>query len=502
MRPPSLLSLALAGVCFAIGCGPGEKGPPSSGNTSASKQSSSPTTEALARGVAVPAEKARRPRFRQNHEESGLKVLPDGDLREWETAAGVQWIEMTPPRKAASSWSGPSDLQAKLALASYGGGVSMAVAVQDDVHQKARFAAAIPRADHVEVELWPGRRPEAGSRALRDRALGLHFRMGSVRQLVEVLRPKETWREAALSAAGAVVPGGYQVEARLPLSVLTPLPGAKIDRIFYRVTVYDADDAESLAEPTLAAEGESHLDPPLEVPEAVQRRASVRVCMAAEPEALWGHENGWRCSIPFERQGLGEDDAESSAAIRLGHSLLVAPPTLVWIRERLVFVNLAGVERGIVGLLDKRDTLLSVMRLGVIGAFDPGNTQAKDSDAEPMKLPDGTWAVAVTHSYPDRAMVEGGRCSAGHRIYLSILALRGCLVSTPFEPAPEPDKPPYLEEVFRLLLEDCGGTLANDWTLSKDRQTIAVHSSLHPSRTPQRYVYGEGRYRPAAPVRE
>lgn len=454
-------------------------------------------------------------------------MLPDGDLREWE-AAKVPFVEAQ-RLASARRWSGANDLSARVAFASYGGGLSLALAVADDSARAAKVAAGLERSDHVLVELWPGVRPPTRSAALpsigraardpaptptaalRDRALGIRFRLGTLRQLVVIEKPAdESWREAALSAFGAAtgvtaakaVPG-YQLEARLPLSVLTPLPAPRIETLHYRITFFDADqgDAEAeAAEPTARAEGSLRLDPVLEVPEAVQRRPSVRVCMASEPDALWGFEGGWRCSLPYVDEELVEDDGngEKSSALRLGHSILPTPPTLVWLRERVIFVNLAGVQRGLAALLDKKETILSVMRLGVVGALDPGSTWARDSDAEPLKLPDGSWAVAVTHAEPARsALVAGGRCAAGHRVYLSILALRGCLTSTPHQPAPEPDPkhPPYLEEIFRLLLEDCEATSANDWTLSKDRSKITVHSSLYPARPPVVYRYEGGRYR-------
>jgi hypothetical protein len=430
-------------------------------------------------------------------------VLPDGDLREWE-AAKVAFLEAE-RLPSARRWTGVGDLSAKVAFASYGGGLSLALSVADDSSRAAKVAASLERADHVLVELWPGVRPPARRRSsLRDRALGIRFRLGTLRQLAVIEKPAdESWREAALSAFGAAAGQGYRLEARLPLSVLTPLPAPRIETLHYRITIFDADQGdaeEEAAEPTARAEGSLRLDPALEVPEAVQRRPSVRVCMASEPDALWGFEGGWRCSLPYVDEELTEDDGtgEMSSALRLGHSILPTPPTLVWLRERVIFVNLAGVQRGLAALLDKKETIYSVLRLGVVGALDPGSTWARDSDAEPLKLPDGSWAVAVTHAEPARAaLVAGGRCAAGHRVHLSILALRGCLTSTPHQPAPEPDprNPPYLEEIFRLLLEDCEATSANDWTLSKDRRTITVHSSLYPARPPVVYRYVDGRYR-------
>jgi hypothetical protein len=491
MRSCRLILLALLALGAACSTGPSRRRP------AVAKRAAAPVEGArLQLGFAPPADRARRPRFRADQQdERGLQVLPDGKLREWE-AAGTTWIEIPPPAKRPASWTGADDLQAQLALASYRNGLSLAIRVKDDVHLGARSASALRRSDHVEVSLWPGRRPSSTTRPA-DRALGLRFRLGTVKQLVEILRPAdEPWREAALASFGAAVPGGYQIEARLPLPLLTPLPSGSVDTVHYRVAVFDTDARETAAEAKLVVEGSARLDPPLLVPEAVQKRASLRACMAAEPDALWGYENGWRCSIPYAPETLPEDDGAPPSTVRLGHSLLTAPPTLTWIRERVIFVNLAGVQRGVAALYDKKSTLLSLMRLGVFGAFDPGNAQAKDSDVEPIKLPDETWAVAVTHAYPARARQAGGRCAAGHVIYLSIIALRGCLVSTPFAPAPEPEKPPYLEEIFRATLEDCEESVANDWTLSKDRKTIRVHSSLYPSRGKTTYTFKDGRYLP------
>jgi hypothetical protein len=488
----------LCAICVcAAGCGSSPLGVERRASSTRRPASRPASGEALQRGFTPPPERARRPRFRPEGEERGVQALPDGGLREWE-AAGVQWIEARPVSPRAPGWSGADDLQAKLALASYRGGLSLALAVKDDVHVGARYAAALDRSDHVEVELWPQRRPDRSRAA--DRALGLHFRLGTVKQLVQLLHPEEPWREGALSAFGVATAEGYQLEARLPLSLLTPLPAPSIDVVHYRVVVHDADARDgSAAEPTLVAEGSVKLDPPMQVPEAVQRRPSMRICMAAEPDALWGYENGWRCSVPYEEESLDDND-DVVSGLRLGHSLLVSPPTLQWIRERVVLVNIAGVQRGVMALLDKKDTILSLMHLGVVGALDPGNPLAKDSDAEPLKLPDGSFAVAVTHTTPSwratggRPPHVGARCSVGHRIYLSIIALRGCLLSTPFAPAPEPPSPPFLEEIFRATLEDCESSVANDWSLSKDRKVIKVHSSLYPSRPAVTYAWRDGRY--------
>ena len=171
------------------------------------------------------------------------------------------------------------------------------------------------------------------------------------------------------------------------------------------------------------------------------------------------------------------------------------PPRIVWIRERVLFVNFIGVRTGVAALLDEKDAILSVMPLGVVGAEDPGNPRVSESGTETLRLPDGTYAVAVTHAYPAKPGALGGRCAAGHRVFLSLVALRGCYKSTPEKPAPDPEFTPYLEEVFRVLLEDCETSVANDWSLSRDRRTIKVHSSLYPSRPSQVWIFRDGSYR-------
>ena len=97
------------------------------------------------------------------------------------------------------------------------------------------------------------------------------------------------------------------VEVRLPLSVLTPLPVPKIESLHYRVTVHDSDD-DGQARPSLRFEGTARLDPPLMVPEAVQKRASIRVCMATQPGTLWTYVHGWRCGVPYRPETLRIDD--------------------------------------------------------------------------------------------------------------------------------------------------------------------------------------------------
>ena len=454
------------------------------------------TTLVPLRGSPVPARWSVRPRFPPPGQAlQGLRALPDGDLAEW-VGSTIHWDRNARPVGRPAGYSGRKDLEAWVGLASYGSGLSLAVLARDDSHQPARAASALEGSDHVEIELWPGAKVTPHT--------GLHLRLGTSRQLINVLRPEgEPWRETSISATGAALgaggsgPGGsgYQVEVRIPLSTLTPLPGPRVDAVRYRVTIHDADRDEKEAIPTLRIEGVARLTPSMDLPEAVQKRSSVRICLATQKGALWGYENGWRCAIPVELDAPSPDDTASVSAVAFGYARVPTPPRIVWIRERLLFVNFTSVDRGVAALLDGKDTILSVMPLGVVAAEDPGNPRVKDSGAETLKLPDGTWAVAATHAFPAQPGPLGGRCAGGHRVYLSILALRGCLKSTPHAPAPDPPFTPYLERVFQVLLEDCDSSAANDWSLSRDRRTIKVHSSLYPARPPTVWVFRDGRYR-------
>lgn len=493
-RSPRLAAI-LALACWGALAGCNSENVPTRGELPQAKEEGSKAGEEmdgpLRRGVTPPAALARRPRV-SNSTKPGLKTLPDGDLQEWRSSS-VHWVESGSPIPGVKGWSAEGDLQAKLALASYGSGLSLALRVKDDVLRAASCASALARSDHVEIELIPrGRREKA---PLANKMMGIHFRLGTNRLLVDVVRPRGTWRDRAISSAGVRGEGGYLLEARLPLSALTPLPDPVVKALRYRVTIHDSDAKDAAAEATLRLEGEVRLDPPLEAPEAVQKRGSIRVCLAAEEAALWGYWNGWRCAVPYIRDGVSQDDTAAQTTVKLGFSRVPEPPKIVWIRERVLFVNLPGVRRGVAALLDKRGTILSLMKLGVVGAEDPGNSRTKYSGAEHFKLPDGSWAVAVVHSYPEPARGMAGRCSGGHRVYLSVLALRFALTSTPHKPAPDPPQPPYFEEVFRVLLEDCNASVARDWSLSKDRQTIKIHSSIRPARPATVHVYRGGRYR-------
>lgn len=458
-------------------------------------------SEGLQKGRRVPPELAQRPRFSRRPKPPGLRCNPDGVLAEWRQVKDLKWLEDAAVVPGAKHYRGPKDLSAKLAIVSYSGGLSLAVITSDDVHLPAKAPGSFGQTDGVEVELWP--LGPAGDEASKNPAIGVHFWLGSFKQLVRFDRPDETWRQAATHAFGAEIGQGWQVEARLPLSALTPLPVPKVERLRYRVTVHDADKAGE-AEPTLRFSGELSLSPALEVPEGVQRRLSTRICMADLPSrALWGFQRGWRCSIPYRPWRQTSDDRVVPADVRFSHSRMPEPPKLRYLKERLLLINHPGLGRGVAGLVSEDKELLSLLDLGIVGAADPGNPLTRSSDAEPLRLPDGTWAVAVTHAYPTRparaagAKVPpfGARCVKGHRVYLSIIAAVGAPHSTPDKHIPKPDPPPHLQEVLRILLEDCERSQAFDWSISKDRRTVRVHNSIFPSRPARVYRFEKGTYR-------
>ena len=448
------------------------------GSGSAATPAEGSKRKALRRGLRLPEEVARRPRFKSIPAE-GLRAQPDGELKEW--AGFTRWLTAQQV-KGTTGWTGKADLSAELGLASYPGGLSVALKVTDDVHRPALYASALGKSDHVELELVPMGRGNPGE--LASRLVGVHLRLGSKRQLVDLIKGDRR-RLKQLAVSGVAQRGGYRIEARLPLTTLTPLPAARIARLRYRVTIHDSDAADQRAVGTLRFQGELKLDPPMRIHEAVQKRASIRICQATQPDALWGYWHGWRCAVPH-LSGQGQEAA-------LSYARVPDPPTVVWIRERVLFVNLPGKNRGLAALLDHKDTILSVMRLGVVGAEDPGNPLTRRSGAEVLKLPDGSWAVAVVHALPAEAGL-GGECSSGHQVLLSVLALRHALTSTPHKPAPEPPVPPFLEEILRVVLEDCNQRVANDWKVSKDRRTIRIHSSLYPTRPASQYVFDRDRY--------
>ncbi|MCA9665527.1 MAG: hypothetical protein KC503_08060 [Myxococcales bacterium] len=493
---PKQLSLCAYVLVIAgtIGCSDTRAGAGSASAAARARRSRAPAAaaesapwilEKVRRGLRPDPKWAARPRIKAD-DRSGLRALPDGKLEEW---ADAKWIAPTTGGDAAS---------AKLAFASYPGGLSLAIVVRDAHHHAAAAASALDKSDHVKLELWPlasGPRLKPED-ATAKAALGVTLRLGTRNQLIAFDRPREAWREKAASATGVPQPGGggYQIEARLPLKTLTPLRGATVAKLRYRVTVFDADKKGGAAVARQRFEGVAELKVPMHVPEAVQKRPSARVCMASEASALWGFRNAWRCVVPHGRRDVGADDRQAPS-IAFAWGRYPKPPRLQWLREKLIFINMLGLGHGHAALLSKDEKILSLLRLGIVGNEDPGNARAHESGAEPIKLPDGTWAVVVVHAEPAKTGPMGARCAAGHRVYTSIIAARGAPESTPHKPAPEPATPPQLEEVFRVLLEDCSGRRAFDFDLSKDRRVVRVRNSLFPARDVSTFVYRDGFYR-------
>ena len=316
----------------------------------------------LLRGRPVSDRWARLPGF-PPRAARGLHALPDGSLEEWQGRA-VHWNRTARPVGRPAGYRGRADLHApRFGLASYGSGVSLALEVFDDSHRPAVATGVLGSSDHVEVELFPG-----------DAGPGVKLQLGTLRKLVRFVRPAQAWRERDVSAAGVASETGYRVEARVPLSTLTPLSGPRIAKIRYRVTLHDADadDLDGRTRPTLRFEGSAVLSPPLEVPEAVQRRTSVRICAGSQADALWSFRNGWRCAVPYRDGAVPADDTAAPAGPRPGRTRIPSAPRIVWIRERLMFINFIGARRGLAALVDRGETILSVMPLGVVGSADPG----------------------------------------------------------------------------------------------------------------------------------
>lgn len=448
----------------------------------------------LLRGRRAPGSLAQRPHF-ERPTEGGLRCNADGSLAEWR---GASWIEKATPLGAMGA-SPAAQLKARLALASYSGGLSLAISAKDASHVPAKAAGMFGQADAVLVELTPAELPKEMHASL----FGVRFWLGTFRRLVHFEKPSQRWRDAAVGSFGAEVPGGWQLEARIPLSTLTPLPEPRVKRWRYRVTVYDAGAAQKKAAPALRFAGELAFDPVPEVHEAVRRRLSVRSCMAAHPgKAVWGFRNGWRCSVPYETRRVFEDDAlpGKEKRIALSHARMPDPPVLRFLRERVVLLNYPGLGRGLAALVRADKTLVSLLDLGVVGARSPGNALTKHSDAESLRLPDGTWAFSVVHAYPEQpatASPLGARCEGGQRVFLSIVAVRGAPHVTPHKAVPEPDPPPILEEVLRVQLAGCKDRVARRWRISRDAGEVKVFDSLYPRKAPRRYAYQQGRYRRA-----
>ncbi len=488
------LALPLSLTLTLSACSNGKKdkeAPAADRSAAATPAASEPAPPAtLMRGTSPAKKWATRPRPKPQKNE-GLRPLPDGELVEWGRDS-INWQASRESIPGAKGWSGPGDLSARFALSSYEGGLGLALEVTDDRSRQATYAGALPASDHVELELIP--RGEGKQGQLGKRAVGLRLRVGTVRQLVEVLGEKGIPRKVKPTAQAVAAGTGYRLEMKIPLAALTPLPEPELRKLDYRVTLFDADADGEKAAATMRFAGQFRPDPVPRVPEAVRKRGSVRACMSVVDGALWGYWNGWRCAVPFIRPATAEEDGARAGSLGMAFHRVPEPPRIVWIRERVLFINMPGLNQGIAALINQRKVITSVMTLGVVSAEDPGNPLSRNSGAEPFELPDGTWALAVVHAYPRAPGPLGGRCGGTHRVYLSVLALRRAFKSTPHKPAPEPDPPPELEEILRVLLDDCRTRAANDWSLSKDRSTIRIKSSLRPHQPVVEYKFSGGRY--------
>ncbi|MBW2731145.1 MAG: hypothetical protein JRH20_02060 [Deltaproteobacteria bacterium] len=433
---------------------------------------------------------ARRPHFKRPVQ-GGVRCNADGSLGEWQS---LRWFEK-PVRLRADS--NTEDLSARMAVASYSGGLSLALVARDDSHVPAKALGMFGRTDAVEIVLTPAVVPKGMDASL----LGVRFWLGTFRTLVRFDKPSQRWRDAAVASFGAETPQGWQLEARIPLSTLTPLPAPRVARWRYRVTLHDADGNEKSAHPSLRFEGEIRFDSVPEVHEAVRRRLSIRACMAAFPQrALWGFHNGWRCSVPYERRRFLSDDAAPGPleSVALSHARMPTPPVLRYLRERVVLLNFPGLGRGLAALVKGDKTLISLLDVGIVGARSPGNGQTKESNAKSWRLPDGTWAFSVVHAFPEQPALArplGGRCEDGRRVFLSIIAVRGAPHVTPHKVVPEPNPPPELEEVLRVQIAGCEDRVARRWRMSADAREVRIYDSLRPSSSPGLYVYDRGIYR-------
>ena len=420
-----------------------------------------------------------------------MRCLPDGDLAEWRGRAWTRVPRSDEPVRPGNR----ADLNARFAVESYGGGICVALDVDDDVHEPATSEGALDDSDALDLALWP--RSSGAPAAKRGQPLiGVHLRVGTLRQLVRLRVSRPDGRAELISANGVERPGGYRLELRLPLAVLTPLDGPTVDRLRLQIDVRDRD-ATGPARNKAHWQGTLELDPPLRVPEAVQERVSVRACMAAEPTALWGYHNGWRCSVPYRVAAWSGDDSRPRPAWRLSHARMPEPPRLAYLRERVVLLNFPGIKRGLAALFDRKETILSLLDLGVVGARRPGSASTRESDARGLRLPDGTWAVAVTHAYAARDVPpeRGGRCNPGYLVLGSIIAVRGAPHVTPQEHVPEPKTPPRLEEVFRTVLDDCDEARRFDWDIAEDGRRVTVRDSLSPLRPAAVFAYDRGWFR-------
>ena len=382
------IAIAVAGAAACKGSGDKNDTAPKPQPTSSTPEDG-PTTTTLMRGFRPPQKWAERPRPDKDVKE-GLRTLPDGVFTEWGSGR-VKWIESKAAITGASGWGGPADLSGRLALASYPGGISLALDVKDDQRRAAAYAGALDSSDHVDLQLTPVADGELSP--LGRRAVGLHVRLGTVRQLIQQRGEPGIQRQVSLTCTGVPTEEGYRLEAKIPLAAMAPLPGPELSKLDYRVTLYDADAEGERAAPTVRFAGQVALDPAPRVHEAVRKRGSVRACMATVKGALWGYWHGWRCAVPFARPATQEEDGKGRLTLGLAFHRVPEPPRIVWIRERVLFINLPGLNRGIAALLDERKVITSLMRLGVVSAEDPGNPLSKNSGASRSSCPTapGPW---------------------------------------------------------------------------------------------------------------
>jgi hypothetical protein len=200
-------------------------------------------------------------------------------------------------------------------------------------------------------------------------------------------------------------------------------------------------------------------------------------------------------NIETEEAATAANEDSSSMNLRLGYSYLPTVPELEGLREHLLFMNFAGVQRGLAALVDEENDVLSVLPLGVVGAEEPGNATTKHSDAKPIILPDGERALVIIHALPAETWGQKGRCLKKPRVFLSIVALRGVHRLDAPIPSVLAGRPyPYLDEIFQTLLEDCDASAMNRWEFSADHKTIKVYNSIYPTQPAATYIYKGQRY--------
>ena len=117
--------------------------------------------------------------------------------------------------------------------------------------------------------------------------VGVRLRLGTRRRLVEFSRLVEAWRNKATGVEAIDIPGGYRVEARLPLSILTPLLAPKVGKIRYRVTVFDAHSGDARSQAVLRFEGVATLNAPMSVSLRNALSASVDQSLQAKSVATY-----------------------------------------------------------------------------------------------------------------------------------------------------------------------------------------------------------------------